>query len=161
MAMPRAGSRQIVVDGQRYRWYVRRKPTYAQALAETPLAIAVQLAEQPAQVLHVEFDVPRPDAWIPIGALPVTPKVVAAVVRGAIEEGWKPAVRGRTFFIRSSLRETTVVSSPSTDQHHRKVPGERSSRRFTRRRRRGACTASHVERAERWTRVLAAAQLRR
>ncbi len=34
MAIPKRGSRNIVVNGESYRWYMRRRPTYSQGLCE-------------------------------------------------------------------------------------------------------------------------------
>ena len=103
MAIAKTGSRVVAVNQQRFRWYIRRKPTYAQANAWTPLSVAVELADKPAQVLHVQFDVPRPDAWISSDSASVTPKVVAAAIRGALRAGWQPEVAGRPFKHRASI----------------------------------------------------------
>jgi hypothetical protein len=50
VAMPGKGSRLITVDGIRYRWLIRRRPTYSQAICGAPMTVAVELAEQPASV---------------------------------------------------------------------------------------------------------------
>lgn len=41
----RKGLRLISADGVDHRWSVRRKPTYSQGICQTPLNIAVPLAE--------------------------------------------------------------------------------------------------------------------
>lgn len=52
MAMPRRGL--ITVDGAQYRWLIRRRPTYSQAICETPLTVAVELADRPTSVAVAE-----------------------------------------------------------------------------------------------------------
>ena len=46
MAIPKRGARNIVVDGQAYRWYVRRKPTYRQGLCDSSMQLAVEHAKR-------------------------------------------------------------------------------------------------------------------
>ncbi|WP_168711440.1 hypothetical protein [Streptomyces sp. RKND-216] len=46
MTLLRKGSRHLTVDGVRYRWLMRRTPTYSQGICETPMTVAVELAEQ-------------------------------------------------------------------------------------------------------------------
>ncbi|MEV5310112.1 MULTISPECIES: hypothetical protein [unclassified Streptomyces] len=41
MALGRKGLRRIVVDGMVYRWRLRRRPTYSQALCWSPCTYAV------------------------------------------------------------------------------------------------------------------------
>jgi hypothetical protein len=42
MAMRNVGSRPLVVDGRRYRWRVRRSPTFIQGAFATALTFSVQ-----------------------------------------------------------------------------------------------------------------------
>jgi hypothetical protein len=106
MAIPKKGSRKIMVDGRRFRWFVRRKPSYSQALGESLLSFAVELADQPAQVLHVYLDAARPDAWINAGPVTISPGLVAVVIRQAVRDGWMPETAGPTFVTTARLDRT-------------------------------------------------------
>ena len=66
------GSRTLVVDGHSYRWMIRSRPTYAQALGEFPLRFAVEL-EGGASILVVSVDSPRPENWLKLPRKSVTP----------------------------------------------------------------------------------------
>ncbi|MFI6297620.1 hypothetical protein ACIBEJ_38915 [Nonomuraea sp. NPDC050790] len=39
MAIPKKGSRLITVDGVRYRWRIRHKPSYGQGIGEEPATV--------------------------------------------------------------------------------------------------------------------------
>ena len=100
MAIASKGSRRIVVDGQAYRWTVRPRPTYAQALG-APLGFAVQHAEAAeGQVLHVTADAARPDHWLGEAVVAIGPERVAAAIRLALAAGWKPTAPGSAFALR-------------------------------------------------------------
>ncbi|MGW1324556.1 hypothetical protein [Streptomyces antibioticus] len=60
MAVGRKGARRIVVDGTAYRWRLRRRPTYCQALAWAACAFAVEHAETPGTTLVITTDQPHP-----------------------------------------------------------------------------------------------------
>lgn len=64
MALRKQGSRLIVVDDRRYRWIVRAKASYSQALGWSPLSLAIELDQVVGQRLHIKLDVVRPDSWI-------------------------------------------------------------------------------------------------
>ncbi len=93
MTMPRTHSRAIEVDGVRYRWLVRSRPTYPQGIA-APMTFAVTLAERPASTLVVQTTAARPDNWLGRPSAVVTPAVVRAVVRSAVSDGWDPTAPG-------------------------------------------------------------------
>ncbi|GAA3312829.1 hypothetical protein GCM10020219_023560 [Nonomuraea dietziae] len=63
MAIPKKGSRLITVDGARFRWRVRRKPTYCQGNSWGPMMFAMELADTLGRVLLVSLPCSRPDAW--------------------------------------------------------------------------------------------------
>lgn len=92
--MPKKGSRRIIVDGADYRWQVRRRAPYSQANAWAPLRFAVERAEQPGAALVVSLPCARPDNWVYERTLPVTPALVAACIRRALERGWDPGRPG-------------------------------------------------------------------
>lgn len=77
-----------MVDGIAYRWLIRRKPTYAQAIAQTPLTIAIQQDDGTGSVLIVETERARPDNWLGADAAVITPKTVTSVIRQAQRDGW-------------------------------------------------------------------------
>lgn len=95
--IPRRGSRRIVVDGEPYRWRVRRSPTYAQGNAWSGLAFVVEHADSPGAVLRVELPGARPDNWVEADAGVATPTDVARAVRLARAGGWEPRVPGEAF----------------------------------------------------------------
>lgn len=103
MAITKKGSREIIVDGRRFRWLVRRKPSYCQALGESSLSFAVELADRPAQVLYVLLDAARPDAWLNAEPVTVSPGKVADIIRRAILDGWKPDTAGSAFVTTARL----------------------------------------------------------
>ncbi|RAO46279.1 hypothetical protein PSN01_05130 [Micromonospora saelicesensis] len=90
MALTKKGSRLITVDDIVCRWRVRGKPTYAQALCELPLTLAIEQADCKGSVLLVAMPQDHPSNWIGGPPVPVLPSTVAAVVRKALTEGWRP-----------------------------------------------------------------------
>lgn len=100
MSLTKKGSRTIVVDGQHYRWTVRKSPSYSQALANTPLTFAVEATEKSGNVLYVKLARVRPDNWLQIrSSPPITPAEVARFIRQALQSGWDPAKPGAPFKI--------------------------------------------------------------
>lgn len=76
MALPRKGSRNITVDGTTYRWRLRRRPTYSQALAWSPCTYAVEHADEAGTTLVVTTDHPHPSNWLGHEPKPVLPSDV-------------------------------------------------------------------------------------
>jgi len=97
MAIAGKGSRRIVVDSLPYRWLVRSRPTYVQALAQAKMTFAVDLENGGQSTLLVTVDAVRPGNWVGEESSPVTPSVVAQVIRQALAQGWSPTVRGGAF----------------------------------------------------------------
>ncbi|MFE2436344.1 hypothetical protein [Streptomyces sp. NPDC059409] len=97
MALVRKGSRRIVVDGTAYRWRLRRRPTYFQALAWTPCTFAVVYADAPGTTLVVTTNQPHPSNWFGREAKPVLPSDVAHAIELALCEGWTPTEPGSPF----------------------------------------------------------------
>ncbi|MEU6021839.1 hypothetical protein [Micromonospora sp. NPDC047134] len=102
MALTKKGSRLITVDGVVYRWRVRGRPTYAQALGERPLALAVEQADRKGRVLLVSLPQDHPSNWFGGLPVPVLPSTVAAVIRTALSEGWRPSQPGAAFHRRAT-----------------------------------------------------------
>jgi hypothetical protein len=103
MSIARKGSRRIVVDGVTYRWSVRSRPTYAQALGWSPMTVAVVNDESPGTTLLVAFDVARPDNWMNQRSEPVTPASVERAIRTARSQGWRSTERGSPFAVAMAL----------------------------------------------------------
>jgi hypothetical protein len=100
MAIPKKGSRKIVVNDIPYRWYIRRKPSYGQELqGEESMTVAIQQdIDTSTTILHVQLYRGRPDAWFS-DTTPITPKNVEQYIRTALEKGWQADVAGKPFVL--------------------------------------------------------------
>jgi len=94
MAIPKTGSRRIVVDGLAYRWTVRHRPTYCQGMAWSPLSFAVELESSGNSTLLVSCELSRPDNWVDSPSVVVTPSVIESAIRLALSQGWHPEEKG-------------------------------------------------------------------
>lgn len=99
MALTKRGSRRIVVDGTAYRWMVRGRPTYMQALVQTTLCFAVQNAECPGTTLVVNTGQPHPSNWFDLPATAVCPRQVATSIQVARAQGWSSEEPGSPFML--------------------------------------------------------------
>ncbi|WP_405949128.1 hypothetical protein OG588_24165 [Streptomyces prunicolor] len=110
MALTRKGTRHIVVGGTTYRWRLRHKPTYSQALAWSPCTFAVEYAgehaDEPGTTLVVTTDHPHPSNWLCHEPKPVLPSDVAHAIERALREGWTPASPGSPFHLDLSTGST-------------------------------------------------------
>ncbi|MEV5237989.1 hypothetical protein AB0K89_02480 [Streptomyces cinnamoneus] len=97
MALGKKGARRIVVDGVTYRWRLRRRPTYSQALCWSPCTYAVECADGGGAVLVVTTGAPHPGNWFGRPATPVLPVDVAGHIRMALSRGWAPDRPGSPF----------------------------------------------------------------
>jgi hypothetical protein len=97
MALPRKGSRRIAVDGLVFRWLVRRRPTYCQALGWSPLSFVVELADESGARLVVALPYAHPGNWLGLPSASVRPATVAAALRHALSAGWQPHRPGAAF----------------------------------------------------------------
>ena len=111
MAIPREGSRRIEVAGHRLIWRIRRKATYSQALASSPMTIAVASTSGRGSKLILELDVTRPDAWLLPSLVSVTPADVAHLVSKALSDGWQPEVDGKPMVKKVTLGKPGAVGS--------------------------------------------------
>ena len=109
MAILRKGSRKIEVAGHHLIWRIRQKASYSQALAWSPMTIAVAAASGRGSKLILELDVTRPDSWQLPSAASVTPAAVAHLVSQALSDGWQPEVNGN-----SVVRKVTLDQSDAT-----------------------------------------------
>lgn len=94
MAMPRKGTRLITVDDVQYRWLIRRRPTYSQGICETPMTVAVELADRPASVALLVLPHAHPSNWMCAPVAPVRPATVADGICTALAQGWNPCHQG-------------------------------------------------------------------
>ncbi|MGW7789113.1 hypothetical protein [Streptomyces tricolor] len=97
MALGRKGARRIVVDGTVYRWRLRGRPTYSQALCWSPCTYAVEHADRPGTTLVVTTNQPHPGNWRGSLGNPVLPSDVADAVATALRQGWVPTRPGSPF----------------------------------------------------------------
>jgi hypothetical protein len=102
MAIGRKGSRRIVVDGTAYRWRLRRRPTYDQALCDRPCTYAVQHADTPGTTLVVTTSQPHASNWFGVPSAVVLPRHVAADITLALSRGWSPTRPGTPFHLNQS-----------------------------------------------------------
>jgi hypothetical protein len=94
MTIPRTGSRQVVVDGVAYRWRVRSRPTYDQALAQSGLTVAIQISDGSGRALHLRIPAARVDNWLHAPGYVVMPRDIERWIRFAISQGWVPTANG-------------------------------------------------------------------
>lgn len=98
----RKGSRAITVRGRPFRWTVRRKPTYAQAVAMTGFNLAAVLAARRGSTLVVRLPQVHPSNMFEIPSAGVTPAQAADYIAKALDAGWLPEEPGPMFELRVS-----------------------------------------------------------
>lgn len=130
MAIPKKGSRPITVDGQSYRWFVRRKPTDCGGSGRTPLTVAVSSDVPRSSSLVVTLAINRPDAWLHPGATAVTPCDVAELIRLAIKRGWNPSKPGSAFQLDLRNDREYEVGRPLADEGAVQTHGKGDSRTY-------------------------------
>jgi hypothetical protein len=113
MTLRAKGSRSITIDGVPYTWSVRGRPSYAQGIGQSNLAVAVQRVDAPQCVLRIVLPVPRPDNWLRLPRHGVKPGDLARWVPMALGRGWSPGTPGPAFELR--LTETDLVDQPRFD----------------------------------------------
>jgi hypothetical protein len=99
MALPKKGTRKITVDGEGYRWMIRKQPTYGQGAFASQMTFAVEKIREPQRTLVVTTKVPRPDNWLRTPSASVTPAHVAEAIREARGRGWEPGLPGSAFMM--------------------------------------------------------------
>jgi len=106
MALTKKGSRLIIVDNDKYRWVIRRKLTYVQAVFGGRMTCAVEGVNGGACVLLITFPWSRANYWMPsvqcnhwvdVTSNSVTPKLIEACIRAALKQGWEPSKKGSAF----------------------------------------------------------------
>ena len=94
MAIPKKGSRKIVVDNVLYRWRIRWKPSYSQECQDNCLCAAAEIYENPQSALHIAFPWARYKLYSSFNVEPVTPRHIELMIRKALEKGWQPNKNG-------------------------------------------------------------------
>lgn len=112
MTLVKKGSRQIVVDGDTYRWRVRHKPGYSQGNGWTPLTFAVEAAAAPGRTLVVRTGYAHPENWLGLPTSAVRPADVAQAVRNALLRGWSPDAAGSPFILDLTTEPTRASTVP-------------------------------------------------
>lgn len=98
MAIPKKGSRKLVLDNETYRWLIRRKATYTQSdYGIGYIHVAVEHAEENGSVLIIYTSKPHPKDWATVEVDAVTPTDVEKWIRVALKKGWSPKEVGRQF----------------------------------------------------------------
>ncbi|GIE34543.1 hypothetical protein Ait01nite_075880 [Actinoplanes italicus] len=92
MTVVKKRSRLITVDGVVYRWRVRRRPAH-----QGPLSFAIERADRRGTVLIATAPDTRPTDWMGTAAPPAVPLMVAAMIREAHGQGWRPETPGPAF----------------------------------------------------------------
>jgi len=98
MAIPKKGSRKIVVGGEEYRWLIRRKATYSQSdYGSGFINVAIEHAKSEGTVLVVYTDRPHPKDWATAEVDPVRPSDIEKWISESIQLGWSPKEKGAQF----------------------------------------------------------------
>lgn len=97
MSLRRKGSRPITVAGDLYRWSVRDRPTYAQAVGQSHISVAVECVNAPQAILHIVLPTLRKDNWLLLPGYIVKPNDLARWIPKALATGWKPGDPGSAF----------------------------------------------------------------
>lgn len=103
MAIPKKGSRKIVVNQDDYRWLIRRKATDCQSdFGFGEINVAIEHADGCGATLLVKTGYPHPQDMAAGGVInavtPVVPSDVAIWIKEAIKAGWCPQEPGPTFY---------------------------------------------------------------
>ena len=99
MAIPRKGSRRIVVDGTQYLWRIRRKATPNQIdYGYGSLHVSIAAAHGKGATLAIVTDRPHPGDIFPRPVAPVTPADIRDWIGLGLASGWLPEQKGPTIF---------------------------------------------------------------
>ena len=92
MTLPRAKSRSITVDGQRYRWLV--------SSPEDSDQLHLRIEREDVGGQRLLYILSRWEDLEPGVQLAIRPRVVAAAIRGGLARGWTPERGGPEFRLR-------------------------------------------------------------
>jgi len=100
MAIPKKGSRTIIVEGVKYRWLIRRKATYSQTdYGKGKIHVAVEHAANPGTTLIIHTDRAHPKDWNTQNIIPVTPSDISNWIKQALALKWEAEERGPQFSV--------------------------------------------------------------
>ena len=97
LTLARKGTRRIIVGSVAYRWKVRSRPTYCQAMGWSPLTFVVERAQPSGARLVVSLPFAHPSNWLGLPTGPVFPRTVAGAIVLGLDNGWQPSQRGPDF----------------------------------------------------------------
>ena len=89
MAIPKKGSRKIVVDGSTYRWLIRKRASYDQVCFDGRINLAIELDEKRCRTLIIYTDRTHPNNIGITEVIPVTPADIENWIREAHKLGWQ------------------------------------------------------------------------
>jgi hypothetical protein len=101
VTIPKRGSRRIEVDGESFRWRLRRRPTAAQRGGRTPMLVAI-VSERGGATLLVRSRAQHPSNEVALASAAVTPGHVADYVREGKRAGWVSTEPGPPFMLEPS-----------------------------------------------------------
>lgn len=130
--LPRKGSRAITVDGARYRWRLRRRPTARQRHG-APLVVAIARADVRGTLLLVHTGALHPGNDTRRYGASVQPRHVAAWIRQALREGWQPSQPGKPLDLRYPHASPARAGSALTPDDVRALAATRPRDRIARR----------------------------
>ena len=96
MAIPKKGSRKITVEGENYRWLIRRKATHNQTDYGIIglIHVAIEHANVKGKTLWIVTDKEHPQAYGNTEIEFVTPADIAKWISEAIALNWNPKQQG-------------------------------------------------------------------
>ena len=101
MAIPRKGSRKITVDGENYRWLIRRKATYGQVdYGVGRLNVAIEHADIKGAVLCIYTDKDHPQNYARSVDVSVTPADIAKWIKEALTLNWNSKKQGSQMYVK-------------------------------------------------------------
>ena len=101
MALPKKGSRKIIVDGDQFVWKVRKKATHSEE-HDTPLSIPIQYIDEDGnggQLLLATLPYAR-SGYGTYRLREITPALIEKCIKKAIQSGWlykQKAEKGKYF----------------------------------------------------------------
>ncbi|MBE9013108.1 hypothetical protein IQ250_23185 [Pseudanabaenaceae cyanobacterium LEGE 13415] len=110
MAIPKKGTRKILIEEEPFIWLVRRQGTNCQLdYPEGCLHVAVEHSQEPGSTLVIITDRLHPKGYSLVQSwhlersdtvTPVTPSDIASWVQQALQMGWQPKQSGQPFIVR-------------------------------------------------------------
>jgi len=99
LAIPKKGSRKIIVNEIAFRWLIRRKTIYSKLdYGIGKLHVAVELFEQPKSTLIIYSDRPHPHNVGRPKVIPITPSDIQKWIQEALILKWDPYKSGPQFY---------------------------------------------------------------